>query len=138
MNNWIVAGILAGVVAYLADWVLWGKVFVKGMDAFATPPPAGQQLNLTPMMVKSGVLALVYGVVFAFVYDHFRDALWTSAGVLGGMELATTLWLPIAFASLGSNVWYTKTAPLMSATMWAWLVRMNAAGVVVGLLIKGM
>ena len=138
MNNWIVAGILAGVAAYVVDWVLWSKVFTKGMDAFVSPPPPGQQVNMTPMLVKSGILTLLYGVVFAFVYDHFRNTLWTSAGALGGMELATTMWLPIAFLSLGSNVWYTKATALMNATMWAWLVRMNAAGLVVGILVKGM
>jgi len=26
MNSWIVAGLIAGVVAYLVDWVLWTKV----------------------------------------------------------------------------------------------------------------
>ncbi len=31
--NWI-AGLIAGVVAYLVDWVVWSKVFTKGMDAF--------------------------------------------------------------------------------------------------------
>ena len=138
MNNWIVAGVLAGVVAYLVDWVLWSKVFTKGLDPFAVPPAPGQQVNMTPMLVKSAILTLLYGVVFAFVYDHLRNALWTSAGVLGGMELATTMWLPIAFASVGSNVWYTKAAPLMSATMWVWLIRMNAAGIVVGALVTGM
>lgn len=136
--NWMVAGLIAGVAAYLADWVLWSKVFTKGMEAYAAMPPAGQPVNMTPMLVKSGVLALVYGVVFAFIYRHFMNTLWTSAGVLGGMELATVLWLPLAFACIGSNVWYTKAANLMNAQMWAWLVRMNVAGIVVGLLVRSM
>ena len=34
MNSWIVAGLVAGVVAYLVDWVVWSKVFTTGMDAF--------------------------------------------------------------------------------------------------------
>ncbi|HXF96389.1 MAG TPA: hypothetical protein VNI61_09845 [Gemmatimonadales bacterium] len=136
--SWWLAGLIAGVVAYVADWVMWSKVFTKGMEAYADRPPAGQPTNLTPMLVKAGVLALVYGVVFAFIYRHFMDHLWTSAGVLGAMELATTLWLPLAFACVGSNVWYTKARNLMNAQMWAWLVRMNAAGVVVGLLVRSL
>ena len=29
--NWVVAGLIAGVIAYLVDWLMWGKVFTKGM-----------------------------------------------------------------------------------------------------------
>ncbi|HEX9704078.1 MAG TPA: hypothetical protein VGA20_02390 [Gemmatimonadales bacterium] len=136
--NWLVAGLIGGVAAWLADYVLWSKVFTKGMEAFATPPPPGQPVNMGPMMVKSAALALLYGIAFAFVYQRFMGNLWTSAGLLGGMELATVLWLPIAFANLGSNVWYDKARPLLSAQMWAWLIRMNVAGAVVGLFVKTM
>jgi hypothetical protein len=59
--NWIVAGLIAGVVAYLVDWVMWSYVFNKGMDAFATPPAQGQPLNMGPMLAKSAVLSLVFG-----------------------------------------------------------------------------
>ena len=34
MNSWIVAGLIAGVVAYLADWVVWSKVFTTGLESF--------------------------------------------------------------------------------------------------------
>jgi hypothetical protein len=136
--TWFVAGLLGGVAAWFADYVLWSKVFTKGMEAYATPPPPGQPLNMGPMMGKSAALALAYGVVFAFVYRQFMGNLWTSAGLLGGMELATVLWLPIAFACVGNNVWYDRTRNLMNAQMWAWLVRMNVVGIVVGLLVKSM
>ena len=53
------------------------------------------------------------------------------------MEFATVLWLPtIALSTLGTGVWYDRARPLMKATFWAWLVRMNVAGIVVGLLLK--
>jgi hypothetical protein len=136
--NWLVAGLIAGVAAWLADWVLWTKVFTKGMDAYLTAPPPGQPVTMGPMMIKSAALALVYGLAFAFVYRQFMGSLWTSAGLLGGMELGTVMWLPIAFACVGSNVWYDKARNLMNAQMWAWLVRMNVAGAVVGLLVRAM
>jgi hypothetical protein len=65
-------------------------------------------------------------------------SLWvTSGGVLAGMEFATVLWLPtIALSTLGSGVWYDKARPLLNATFWAWLIRMNVGGIVVGLLVK--
>lgn len=135
--NWMVAGLIGGVAAWLADYVLWGKVFTKGMEAYATAQP-GQPVNMGPMLVKSAALALLYGIVFAFIYRQFMGNLWTPAGLLGGMELASVVWLPIAFACVGSNVWYDKTRTIMNAQMWAWLVRMNVAGAVVGLLVKAM
>ena len=52
------------------------------------------------------------------------------------MEFATVLWLPICFAMFGSSVWYVKVKSLQQATCWAWLIRMNAAGIVVGLLMR--
>lgn len=136
--NWILAGVIAGVVAYLVDWVMWSKVFVKGMDAFFTAPAAGQAVKMGPLLAKSAVLALVFGVLLAWLYGRFMASLWVEGGgPLAGMEFATVLWLPtIALSSIGSGVWYDKVRPLLSATFWAWLVRMNAAGLVVGLLIK--
>jgi len=135
--NWIVAGLIAGVIAYLVDWVMWSKVFTKGMDAFFAPPPPGQPMNMGPMLAKSAVLSLLFGVVLAFLYARFQGSLWvTGGGPLAGMEFAAVLWLPIAFETTGGGVWYTKVRPLYTATCWAWLARMLAAGLVVGLLIK--
>ncbi|MGH7539233.1 MAG: hypothetical protein ACREMF_11415 [Gemmatimonadales bacterium] len=137
--SWWLAGLIGGVAAYLADWVLWGKVFTKGMEAFATPPPAGQPVNMGPMLAKAAALALAFGVLLACLYDHFKGVLWFThgGGPLAGMELATALWLPtIALATLGSGVWFDKVRPLFWAQFWAWLVRMNVAGLVVGLLLK--
>jgi hypothetical protein len=135
--NWIVAGLIAGVIAYLVDWVMWSKVFTKGMDAFFTPPAPGQPMNMGPMLAKSAALSLVFGVLLAFLYVRFMASLWvTGGGPLAGMEFAAVLWLPIAFETTGGGVWYTKVRPLYNATCWAWLARMLAAGLVVGLLIK--
>lgn len=135
--QWWLAGLIGGVVAYLVDWVMWSKVFTKGMDQFVSPP-AGGQVQMGPMMAKSAVLALVYGVLFAYLYDHFKGQLWVQGGgPLAGMEFATVLWLPtILLANLGGGVWFDKVRPLLSATVWAWFVRMNAAGLVVGILVR--
>lgn len=138
MNSWIVAGLIAGVVAYLADWVLWSKVFVKGMDAFFTQmTPEEMKRFMGPAMAKSAVLALLFGVLLAWFYARFRGALWVqNGGPLAGMEFATVLWVPLCLAMVGSSVWYIRAKPLQMATCWAWLIRMNAAGLVVGLLMK--
>jgi len=136
--NWIVAGLIAGVLAYLVDWVMWSYVFNKGMDAFVTPPAPGQQLNMGPMLAKSAVLALVFGLLFAYFYKQFMGSLWVmGGGPLAGMEFAGVLWLPtIALETTGGGVWYTKVRPLFQASCWAWLARMLAAGLVVGVLMK--
>ena len=135
--NWI-AGLVAGVVAYLVDWVLWSKVFTTGMDAYVTPmSPEEMKKFMGPAMAKSAVLSLVFGLLLAWLYARFRGALWVqSGGPLAGMEWATVLWLPMLFAMVGSSVWYVRARPLNMATCWAWLIRMNAAGIVVGWWIK--
>lgn len=136
--NWIVAGLIAGVVAYLVDWVLWSKVFTTGMDAFIVQmTPEEMKRFMGPAMAKSAVLSLAFGVLFALFYGRFRGGLWVEGGgPLAGMEFATVLWVPLCLAMVGSGVWYVRTRPLQMATCWAWLIRMNAAGLVVGLLMK--
>ncbi len=136
--SWWLAGLIAGVAVWFTDFFLWSKVFTKGMELYVTPPPAGQAINMGPMMVKSAALSLLFGVILAYLYQRFMGSLWVSGGgVLAGMEFATVLWLPtIALSTLGSGVWYDKARPLLNATFWAWLIRMNVAGIVVGLLVK--
>ncbi len=137
--SWIVAGLIGGVVAWIADYVLWSKVFTKGMENLALElSPEEMKKFMGPAMVKSAVLALLFGVLFAYLYQQFRSDLWvTGGGILAGMEFATVLWLPtIALQTIGSGVWYVKARGLLSATFWAWLIRMNVVGVVVALLLK--
>lgn len=138
MSSIWVAGLIAGVVAYLADWVLWSKVFTTGMDAFVTQmSPEEMKKFMGPAMAKSAVLSLVFGLLFAWFYGRLRGALWVqSGGPLAGMEFATVLWVPICLAMFGSSVWYLKAKSLNMAICWAWLIRMNVAGIVVGLLMR--
>jgi hypothetical protein len=133
--SWILAGLIAGVVAWVADFVMWSKVFTKGMEHLGTMD--GVEARMGGMIAKSAVLSIIWGVLFAYLYRQFMNSLWVPPGPLAGMEFATTLWVStIVFVSLGSGVWYDKARPLLNAQVWAWLVRMNAAGIVVGLLIK--
>lgn len=133
--SWIVAGLIAGVLAYLADYVMWGKVFTRGMESYGTMERAEREM--TGMLAKSAGLTIAWGLFFAFLYDHFRSYLWVPPGPLAGMELATTLWAStILFATVGSGVWYDKARRLLTAQLWSWLVRMNVAGIAVGLLLQ--
>ena len=137
--SWIVAGLIGGVVAWLADWVLWSKVFTKGMEDLAVKmSPEEMKAFMGPAMAKSAILAIAYGVIFTYLYAQFRTDLWVNGGgPLAGMEFATVLWLPtIALMTMGSGVWYTKARTLLQANFWAWLIRMNLVGLVVGLLLK--
>ncbi|MGH7546618.1 MAG: hypothetical protein ACREMM_00420 [Gemmatimonadales bacterium] len=134
--NWIVAGLITGAVAYVVDFVMWSKVFTKGMDQYVTSPPPGQQIAMGPRLAKAAALALVFGVIFAGLYVHFKSSLWAT-GILGGMEFGTMLWLPtIGLEAIGSGVWFDRVRTLLWAQFWSWLVRMNVAGIVVALLIK--
>ena len=133
--SWIVAGLIAGVLAYLADYVMWGKVFTRGMESYGTMERAEREM--TGMLAKSAGLTIAWGLFFAFLYDHFRSYLWVPPGPLAGIELATTLWAStILFATVGSAVWYDKARRLLTAQLWSWLVRMNVAGIAVGLLLQ--
>ena len=139
--HWIVAGLIAGVGAFFADYVTWGKIFTgPEMHGFGTMPPTPEERKqmMLPAMLKSGALALVFGVLLACSYHRLKGGLWVQGGgPLAGMEFATLLWLcTIALSTLGSGVWYDKVRPLLKATFWAWLVRMNVAGLIVGLLVK--
>jgi hypothetical protein len=137
--NLIVAGLIAGVVAWLVDWLMWGKIFTKGMDLFMMQMSPEEMKKFMPQaMVKSFLMALVFGLILSYFYVQFRSALWVQpGGPLAGMEFAAVLWLPtIALSTLGSGIWYIKARPLQMATFWAWLARMLAAGLVVGLLLK--
>jgi len=137
--NWIVAGLIAGVVAWLVDWLMWGKIFTKGMDLFMMQmSPEDMKKFMGQAMLKSAVLALVFGVILAGFYGQFKSDLWVQpGGPLAGMEFGAVLWLPtIALATVGNGVWYIKARPLQMATFWAWLARLLASGLVVGLLMK--
>ena len=139
--HWIVAGLIAGVGAFFADYVMWGKVFTgPDMHAFGTmpPTPAEQQKLMVANLPKSALLALIFGVLLAWFYHQLKAGLWAKGGgPLAGMEFATMLWLcTIALSTVGSGVWYDKVRPLLKATFWSWLVRMNVAGIIVGLLVS--
>ena len=138
MNSWLVAGLIAGVVVYIVDYVMWGKVFTTGMESYADPlSPEQLKAFMGPALAKSAVLSLLFGLLFAFLYGRLRTALWVEGGgPLAGMEFGTVLWLPLLFASLGGSIWWTRVRALHRATMWAWLARLAAAGLVVGFLMK--
>ena len=54
-------GLIAGVVAYLVDWLMWGKVFTKGMDAFVTPmTPEEMKRFMGPAMAKSAATESIW------------------------------------------------------------------------------
>ena len=137
--DWIIPGLVASVVAYVVDYVMWGKVFTKGFESFADPlSPEQMKAFMGPALAKSAVLALAFGLLFAWFYSRFRSALWVEGGgPLAGMEFGTVLWLPtILLSTLGGSIWWTRVRALHRATAWAWLARMNAAGIAVGLLMK--
>src|SRR2546422_7381020 len=93
--SWIVAGLIAGVGAYLTDWLMWGKVFTRGMDELRTPmSPEQLKTFMGPAMIKAGALALVFGLLLACSYQRLKGGLWVQGGgPLAGMEFATLLWL---------------------------------------------
>src|SRR2546430_16980365 len=107
--NWIVAGLIAGVGAFFADFVMWGKVFTgPEMRAFGTMPPTPEEQKkmMLPAMLKSGALALVFGALLACSYRRLKEGLWgQGGGPLAGMGVGT---LPrvatIACASLAHGL----------------------------------
>jgi len=88
--HWIVAGLIAGVGAFFADYVMWGKVFTgPDMHAFGTTPPtpAEQQKLMAANLPKSALLALIFGVLLAWFYHQLKAGLWAKGGgPLAGMS----------------------------------------------------
>jgi len=134
--NCVIAGLVGGIGAFFADWVMWSKVFTKGMEAYSTQvSPEEMNKVMARNLPKSAALALVFGLLLAWFYGRLKGGLWVAPGPLAGMEFATLLWLPtIALSTIGSGIWYDKARPMYRATFWSWLVRMNVAGLLVGLL----
>src|SRR5205823_15080453 len=94
--HWIVAGLIAGVGAFFADYVTWGKVFTgPEMHAFGTMPPTpeAQKGMMLAGMLKAGALALVFGVLLAWVYHQLKAGLWGTGGApLAGVGVGAVLW----------------------------------------------
>src|SRR3989442_12886424 len=140
--NWIVAGLIAGVGAFFSDYVMWGKVFTgPEMHGFGTMPPTPEEQKkmMLPAMLKSGALALVFGLLLACGYQRLKGGLWVQGGgPLAGMGVATLLWgSTIALSTLGSGVWDDKVRPLLKATFWSWLGRVDVAGGGIRVLVGG-
>src|SRR5258706_416415 len=111
MNSWIVAGLIAGVVMYLVDWVLWSKVFNNaGVAAIGGHmSPEEMKSFMGPALAKSAVLSLAFGVLFAWVYSRFRGALWgQGGGGFAGIGFAAVLLVPICFGIVCSRIWAAK------------------------------
>ncbi len=137
--NWIVAGLIAGVGAFLADWVMWGKVVNKGLEQYGTMPPSPEEGKkmMAANLPKAAVVTLAFGVLMAWFYARLKGGLWVAGGPLGGMEFATILWLPTTGIGLiNGGIWFDKVRRLYKATFWASLVQINVAGLLVGALIK--
>src|SRR2546422_1242109 len=79
--SWIVAGLIGGVGAFLADWFMWSKVF-KGMEQYGTAPASPQEVKkmMAANLPKSAVLALAFGVLLAWFYGRLKSGLWVQGG----------------------------------------------------------
>ena len=83
--NWIVAGLIAGVGAFLADWVMWGKVVNKGLEQYGTMPPSPEEGKkmMAANLPKAAVVTLVFGVLMAWFYARLKGGLW---GLVGDLD----------------------------------------------------
>src|SRR5260370_35175529 len=114
--NWLVAGLIGGIGAFFADYVMWSKVVNKGLEAFGTMPPTPEEGKkmMAANLPKAAVASLVFGVLLALFYGRFKGGLSVQGGgILAGMEFATILWLsPTAPLPLSPGVWSAKGRPL--------------------------
>ena len=132
-------GVVTSIVAYFVDFILWTYVFKEGFGELTSLPYRDKEkmkAHMGPMLAKSFLNTLVFGIAFVLIYARLKNSLWAS-GVLGGMEFGTVLWLPtIAVASVGNGIWFDKTRPLAKANSLSWVIKLNVAGIIAALLIK--
>ncbi len=122
-------GVVTGVVAHIIDFVLWSFVFTQGIGELSS-------IHGDKEKMKAQMRSMVFGILFVLVYARLRSGLWAT-GILGGMEFGTILWLPtIAISSISNSIWLDKVRPLAWASFWAWLIRLNVAGIVAALLMR--
>src|SRR5258706_10588978 len=101
MNSWIVAGLIAGVVMYLVDWVLWSKVFNNaGVAAIGGHmSPEGMKSFMGPALAKSAGLSLGLWGLFSLGYNPFPGAPWGfGGGGFLGMEISPGVLRSIFFS----------------------------------------
>jgi len=119
---------------------MWGKVFTgPEMRAFAPCRPrrgtkeddAAGHVEVGRRWRSSSVSCSRAGI------NASRAAVVQAAARWRGWSSPTLLWLStIALSTSEGGVWYDKVRPLLKATFWSWLVRMNVGGLIVGLLVK--
>src|SRR5258706_3327486 len=82
MNSWIVAGLIAGVVMYLVDWVLWSKVFNNAGVAAIGGHMSPQEMKsfMGPALAKTAGLSLALRGPFARGFHPFPHGPWGSGG----------------------------------------------------------
>ena len=128
--NWIVAGVIAGLIAHVVDFVMWSFVFNKGMNDYTsmtmtTPPSMG---SMMPQLVKSLFINLFMGIVFVNVYIHLRTEPVVH-GIFGGAEFGVVLWLPTVFTqNVLTGIWFDKPRRLVTASGVVSLMKLVALG----------
>ena len=138
--SWLVAGLIGGVVAWIAGLRAVEQSVHEGDGASRAGSPSPEEMKafMGPAMAKSAVLAFAFGNPLRVSVPPIPlRPLGVGRRPSPAWSSATVLWLPtIALQTLGSGVWYVKAQGLLRATFWAWFIRMNVVGLVVGLLLK--
>jgi hypothetical protein len=128
--NWIVAGVIAGLIAHVVDFIMWTFVFNKGMNEYTSTPmtTAPSMGSMMPQIVKSLFINLFMGIVFVNVYIHLRTEPVVH-GIFGGAEFGVVLWLPTVFTqNVLSGIWFDKPRRLMMASAIVMLVKLVCLG----------
>src|SRR5260370_34619768 len=116
--NWLVAGLIGGIGAFFADYVMWSKVVNKGLEAFGTMPPTPEEGKkmMAANLPKAAAESLVFGVLLALFYGRFKGGLWVQGGgMLAAMEFATILWVStIALLTISAGRWVCKVRHLLT------------------------
>lgn len=91
----LIGGLVAFLVLFIANWLLWGLIFMSTWESMTTVP-----LNTEPDMVWLTIGYLVYGWLFAYIYPlgyegggaagegiRFGVVMWGVASLATGMVM---------------------------------------------------
>ncbi len=118
----IVAGLVAGVVAYLLGWLLYGVALMDTLQNLAGTATGvmksdAEMMEVSPMLYL--ILGqLIYGIFLAYVLGHWAGVSTPAGGARAGAILGLLVSLAFNLSSLGTSNILTPGGALLDTAVY--------------------